>query len=216
MGIKDDFEYEGTPKTEIWVSIGAPYCRGGKLNLPSTSDFVRSKNPIKLDDGAYIKVEFASGYGSLCLSTYALSLDPRGVAGVPWYSISAYDQKLKVADQVGGIGLLSGVGPPITIEIESKKEEIYFYATFYDAWGRQSPRTSVGYVKNQFYQKDVFIYLIGGALSVESIEARSGYESPAYAVALLLQSVTLIVPLMLIVPVLGSLVKMVRRREEVT
>lgn len=211
--IKDDFEYEGPPNPNIWVSNGNPSCHAGKLNL-SASDLVRSKNPMKLDEGAKVVLKISSGDGNLYISNYPLTFPPDSVEGIPYYKFGILNFRAKCNDQNGPLGELAGVYPPFTLEVESLRGELYFYATGLDWQSNPIPRTLVAKISNQFFNKDVYLYLVGGNLSVDSIEASSGSENPMTLAILSISQLVYVVPVLLFIIVIRQIVESVKGIKE--
>jgi len=212
--IKDDFEYEGTPRSDIWAAWGNATCQNGKLNLPTGGDYVRSKSPFKLDEGAKATFIVASGEGDIFLSPYALSVPPNTIEGVPYYGFTISSTAISCRTHEQTLGSIAKVYVPYTLEIESIGGKLNFYVTGYDWTGKKTPRTLIAQTSNQFANKDVYVYMVGGALSVDSVDASSGSENPTVlalsAISQLIYALPIIVILLFVPKQLTSIMKETR------
>ncbi|MEM2385472.1 MAG: hypothetical protein QXO67_00675 [Candidatus Bathyarchaeia archaeon] len=215
--IKDDFEYSGDPKPEIWVKAGSPYVSGGLLILPSAADMVRSRSPIRLDNGATIKIDARQGTVMVELSTYSLTKPPSSIEGLPHYGIYIYSREGQVSVVKNGkiLSSLLGVHMPGTVEVEVSSRQIAFYVSGVDGWGRAIPRTKIVSDENQFPDKEAFIYMYGGGGQVDAVVAQSGYENPAFMVLSAVSSITMILPLLLFIIIARQLKGMFAERGKI-
>jgi hypothetical protein len=212
--IKDDFDVEGSPNPRVWKSFGASTCKGGLLKLPSSTDYVISVEKVGIDESAVITVVFASGFGSLELTRYDLLMPPSRVAEIPYDSV-IIESGPKVVFCSNGVRVASmAVYSPITVTLQSSKNEWLVYVEGKDFWGKPYPKTLMCKTKNQFYGADVFIHLVGGSLAVDSIYASAGRESLSAQMTILLSSVMAIIPLLMFLPIVRMLRGIVKPEEK--
>lgn len=214
--IKDDFEYEGAPKPDLWVKAGEPYVRGGLLVLPSMSDMVRSRNPVMLDNGATIKVDIRQGTVNIELSTYPLTYPPSTIKGVPYYGlyVDGLNGVVYVYKNKQQLTAVLGVFMAGTAEVEVTGGKIIFYASGVDGWGRNFPRTKITSDDNMFQGKEVYIYIYGGGGQVDAVTAQSGAENPMYMVLSAVMSLTYILPIFVVLVLVRQLKGIMPKREE--
>ncbi|MEM1589898.1 MAG: hypothetical protein QW175_05725 [Candidatus Bathyarchaeia archaeon] len=210
--IRDGFDKEGTPDTNVWVLFGNPKVYSGALYLTS-SDGVRSKGKFVLDDTARVTVKILNGAGYVFISPYEVMGRPDTYPGLTFYKMS-YDQsgsyfRVILADQRGDIATVY-TSFSLTIVAKCAGETINFYAL--GGTTERPSETLIASVKNQFRNIENYLYLFGGATNIDYVEAGSGRELMA---TLMMENIMPVMmsalSVVMIVLVLKAIIRMFKR-----
>jgi hypothetical protein len=213
--IRDDFSGVGSPKPDVWVSLGSPKVADGMLYLGTSGDGVRSKTKITLDDAARVTVVVSNGSGVIYLTPYEVDTHPDTlVPRIPFYKIN-YSQSLNlysvtISNQdrtIAGAYVLF----KLKILVKCSGNTIDFIGVGKDEAGNDV-EVVIASVSNQFYNQNVALYLFGGATNIDYVEAGSGRELQAtFFYESLMPVIMAIIPLVLMIAVIRTVLRSVKK-----